>query len=269
MNFVVALTRGVRRSLFVLLAATALANHPVLVEGEKDFDGDGRTGVAEDLDNATDRIFGTLGAALAAENGGANQNGRITIVTSGRFPEPLLITGASGNVTIEAVPGVEANIDAVLAGNAGSVERQGFAGIAVNAPSTRIITLRNLVVRNWTAGISVSGDSRVIIENCRVEHNLTFGIHVYENARALITGSSVTGSGFRVGNAPASTANPGIGVVFNDLATGMVANTVIAGSAAAGLSNNSGAMNAVAADRVTLFDNAPNMSGLIRTSEMR
>src|SRR6185503_9717894 len=63
------------------------ANHPVLVEGEQDFDGDGRIGVMEDTDNATDRIFGTITTALLGMNGGANANGLVLIVTSGRFPE--------------------------------------------------------------------------------------------------------------------------------------------------------------------------------------
>ena len=41
------------------------ANHPVLVEGESDFDGDGLLGTDEDLDG--DRVFGTLSVALAAD----------------------------------------------------------------------------------------------------------------------------------------------------------------------------------------------------------
>src|SRR5918993_3800996 len=116
-------TRAARLGVFALLAATlfvgaaiwgapdASANHPVLVEGNcdspvpgttivtvgtcGDFDGDGRIGTAEDTDGA-DRIFGTLNAALgpgtgAAAGTGANHNGRITIVTSGRFAETLYI----------------------------------------------------------------------------------------------------------------------------------------------------------------------------------
>ena len=109
------------------------ANHPVLVEGNNcadagpnvttvppgtcgDFDGDGLIGTAEDTDNNTDRIFGTINAALGADRNGASQNGRVTIVTSGRFAEVVNITAANGNVTLEAAPGIEANIDAVLSG---------------------------------------------------------------------------------------------------------------------------------------------------------
>lgn len=131
------------------------ANHPVLVEGEADFDGDGRLGTAEDTDG-DDRIFGTITAALGAANGGANQNGRVTIVTSGRFHEQLIVSNANGNTTIEAAPGVEATIDAVATGTraaqfSGStnVVRQGQPGIIINSPNNRYVTLRNLVVRNW------------------------------------------------------------------------------------------------------------------------
>src|SRR5688572_19028551 len=127
--------------LFVITGVTLLsgerasANHPVLVEGNcdspvpgttivaqgtcGDFDGDGRIGSAEDTDGA-DRIFGTINAALgpgsgAAAGTGANQNGQITIVTSGRFAEKLIITGA--NVGLQGAPGVSASIDAVLQGD--------------------------------------------------------------------------------------------------------------------------------------------------------
>ncbi len=67
------------------LTASVSANHPVLVEGEKDFDGDGLIGAAENTDG--DLVFGTITAALAAANGAAAQNGRVTIVTSGRFAD--------------------------------------------------------------------------------------------------------------------------------------------------------------------------------------
>src|SRR5215213_6165623 len=108
--------RSLRLMVFSLAAALLLlpgfwggriaeANHPVYVEGNcdspvpgsvfvaqgtcGDYDGDGRIGTAEDTDGA-DRIFGTLRAALgpgtgAAAGTGANHNGLILIVTSGRF----------------------------------------------------------------------------------------------------------------------------------------------------------------------------------------
>jgi hypothetical protein len=74
-----------------------------------DFDGDGRIGTAEDTDGS-DRIFATLNAALGPGTGtaagtGENFNGRILIVTSGRFSEQVLIfNGSTGNLEIEAAP---------------------------------------------------------------------------------------------------------------------------------------------------------------------
>ncbi len=262
----------------------AFANHPVLVEGNNcanggpgvtsvppgtcgDFDGDGRIGTEEDTDNATDRIFGTINAALALANNGANQNGRVTIVTSGRFPEVVNITAANGNVTLEAAPGVEANIDAVLSGDAGNAARQGAPGIIVNAPADRRVTLRNLVSRNWTNGIDVRGTSFVAIENCRVENNVNYGILVSDSARAAIVFSSVNSTGFRTGatgdfprvNPP----NPGIGIEFEEDASGLIAHTTVSGSFAAGISNDTsrGRGSNVRIDDVYLFGNNPDRDG--------
>ncbi|MBA2427390.1 MAG: hypothetical protein H0V60_09975 [Actinobacteria bacterium] len=104
-------------ALTMAVMPSASANHAVLVEGEQDYDGDGLIGQAEDNDNATDRIFGTITAALGAANGGAGQTGRVTIVTSGRFFESVTIAPTTGNVTLEAAPGVEANVEAVAVGD--------------------------------------------------------------------------------------------------------------------------------------------------------
>ena len=104
-------------ALTMAVMPSASANHAVLVEGEQDYDGDGLIGQADDNDNATDRIFGTITAALGAANGGAGQNGRVTIVTSGRFFESVTIAPTTGNVTLEAAPGVEANVEAVAVGD--------------------------------------------------------------------------------------------------------------------------------------------------------
>jgi parallel beta-helix repeat protein len=282
----------VRRSLALWILATALAglgvpgtalaNHPVLVEGNNcadggpgvtlvvpgtcgDFDGDGRIGTAEDTDNATDRIFGTIGAALAAANNGANQNGRVTVVTSGRFAEVVSITGANGNVTLEAAPGVEANIDAVLSGDPGNAARQAAPGIVVNAPADRYVTIRNIVSRNWTVGIQVSGSSHVTIEDSRLENNVNYGILVSDSARVAIVGSTVSATGFRAGatgNFPTANApDPGIGIEFEDSSSGLIADTTVTGSFAAGISNETGTGSSVRLRNVNLFDNNPDRSG--------
>lgn len=248
--------RIVRLGFFVLLAATLLvgttflnstkveANHPVLVEGNcdspvpgttlvsppgvcGDFDGDGRISTAEDTDGA-DRIFGTLRAALgpgtgAAAGTGANTNGSILIVASGRFAENLVIgnsgfivgEGAAnpGNVTIEAAPGVEADIDAVLQGDpaGGNTTRQAGAGIVViYTANDRLVTLRNLTIRNWAQGVGVALNSRVHIDNCRFENNQDNAVRAQDNALLTITNSQINATRRRipVTGAPA----PGNGV---------------------------------------------------------
>jgi parallel beta-helix repeat protein len=277
---------SVTRSVFVallvvtLVAGTSIwgtfeawANHPVLVEGELDFDGDGLVGLAEDSDNPTDRVFGTLTAALGAANGGANQNGRVTIVTSGRFHEQVSITNANGNVTLEAAPGVEANIDAVGTGaraaefpSSDNATRQGQPGILVNSPANRYATLRNLVIRNWTDGILVLGSSRVTIDHCRIEGNVDYGIYVPENGRVTITNSHINSTGHRVGatgdfpgqNQP----NPGIGILFTGTSSGTIVSTTVSGSFNAGIGNTTGNPSAVRLLDVNAFDNNPDFAGI-------
>jgi parallel beta-helix repeat protein len=243
-------------------AAQVSANHPVLVEGEKDFDGDGLIGAAEDTDNATDRVFGTINAALGAANGGANQNGSVIIVTSGRFPEIVLITAANGNVNLEAAPGVQANIDAVLAGSAGNAARQAQPGIIVDAPSNRIVTIRNISSRNWTDGIVVLGNSRVTIDRCFMANNTNFGIWIRDNARVTVANSTITASGFRSGAGVNNAPNPGGGIEFIGNSSGTVAFTTVSGSFATGIANSTGKRTAVGILNVNAFDNNPNYAGI-------
>lgn len=255
------------------------ANHPVLVEGNNcadlgpnvtqvppgtcgDFDGDGRIGTAEDTDNSTDRIFGTINAALGAANGGANQNGRVTIVTSGRFAEVVNITAANGNVTLEAAPGVEANIDAVLAGDAGNAGRQAAPGIIVNAPDNRRVVIRNIVSRNWTDGILVVGNSHVTIDKCRLEGNRDYGIRVMDAAKAAITNCQVNATGFRQAPGVNNTPNPGIGIEFEGNSSGAVSSTVVTGSFAAGIAADRSNQRNVRLSDVTVFGNNPDLIGL-------
>lgn len=247
------------------------ANHPVLVEGNcdspvpgttlvspgtcGDYDGDGRIGTAEDTDGA-DRIFGTLRAALgpgtgAAAGTGANQNGSITIVTSGRFAEQLFIGNAGyipgegvsnpGNVTIQAAPGVEATLNAVLQGDpaGGNTARQASDGIDIiyNDDDKRVV-LRNLTISNWSWGLYVSGRSRVTIDNCRFENNRNYGVQAVSFSQVAIIGSRFASTGFRI---PVSgPATPGHAISYEGLASGEVAQTQITGSFGSALSNTGG-----------------------------
>jgi hypothetical protein len=263
-----------------------MANHPVLVEGNNcadggpgvnlvapgtcgDYDGDGRIGTAEDTDNATDRIFGTINTALgnnaaldpAIQITTANQNGSVRIVTSGRFREAVRITAANGNVSLEAAPGVDADIDAVVQGLAGNDVAQGNPGILVDAPDNRRVTIRNIMSRNWTAGIRAVGTSRVAIDNCRLENNRDFGVHVMDGARVAVTNTKVNATGFREGLGVDNTPTPGIGISFEDRSRGTVAVSTVSGSFAAGIANATD--RAVSVRELVLFDNRPNRQGAL------
>lgn len=295
------LPRAVPVSVFLLAATlvvgtdflgnkTVQANHPVLVEGNcdspvpgttlvspgtcGDFDGDGRIGTAEDTDGA-DRIFGTLNAAVgpgtgAAAGTGANGNGGVFIVTSGRFAETLNLNDP-GNLTIEAAPGVNAILDAVLQGDpgGGNNTRQAASGIKINMSvnvADRIVVLRNLKIRNYLEGVTVDfangGFGRVLIDNCRFDSNLDNGVHVLGNsAQVVITNSYFEGQGRRIGSAPNNTpsAGNGNGIRMDHQSQVRIGNTVVWNSRGAGIVANNAA-TAVLYKVETYFNN-PNTSG--------
>lgn len=265
----------------LLCPATAFANHPVLVEGNcnnppagnpaavapgtcGDYDGDGLIGTAEDEDG--DRVFGTIAGANGTGATAANNNGTITIVTSGTFAEQVTLTG---NVTLQAAPGVDANIDAVLQGDPNATARQSTPGIIVDAPGNRRVIIRNIASRNWTSGIQVNGQSRVSIERCRVEHNVNYGIEVTGSAAVQIDKSEVMATGFRLNSGgvdfpTTSTPDPGVGISFEDTSRGSVYRTTITGSFGAGITDTSSGKVKQAA--VYLFDNTPGGTPTTRDS---
>ncbi len=267
-----------------VLPSPASANHPVLVEGNNaadgapgtttvppgtggDYDGDGLVGVAEDTDNSTDRVFGTLAAALGAANGGANNNGKIIIVTSGRFAEQLTIT-PNRVVVIEAAPGVEADLDAVLAGDPGSVARQGGVGITVNVaptPDQRRVILRNLEIRNFRVGLLVTGAARVTVEKCRFDSNLSANIMASGSSRLAVVDTSVLAAGVRLGGAPDNNPAPGHGIAFTEQSSGMVCRSTIVGNTAAGVFKSSSGQ--VSLQDNCLFDNSPDLLGFRGNSD--
>lgn len=270
----------------VWMAPEVSANHPVLVEGNcnnppagnpgpvppgtcGDYDGDGRIGTAEDMDG--DRVFGTINAANGPA--GVSNNGTITIVTSGTFPEVVVL---AGNVTLEAAPGVNANVDAVLQGDAASTARQGTRGILVNALANRFVVIRNITSKNWTVGIQVEGNSNVLIENCRVENNINYGILVQDTAKVKIADTTVAATGFRLnpttGDFPTtSTPDPGVGIAFEGSSSGLICNTCVTGSYGAGIRNTTRAhggglgISSVNIQNVCVFNNQPDLDGIRRT----
>lgn len=262
-----------------MLVPNALANHPVIVEGNcnnaadpmfspvphpgtcGDYDGDGMIGTAED--NDADRVFGTINGANTTGNAATrvNNNGTITVVTSGLFAETVTLTG---NVTLEAAAGVEANLDAVRQGDPGSAARQSQPGIVVDAPANRQVVVRNIQSRNWTSGFRIKNVSRVALEGVRAEHNINYGIEIDDSARVAISDSEVYATGRRVnpmtGDFPsaASRPNPGTGIEFDGNSTGTVFFTRVTGSFGAGIDANK---NRVCLALVNVFDNDPDVRG--------
>ncbi|MEW6731624.1 MAG: right-handed parallel beta-helix repeat-containing protein [Acidobacteriota bacterium] len=268
----------------LMASQNSSANHPVLVEGNNagnggpgsttvpagsggDYDGDGMVGAAEDTDNGADRIFGTIGAALLGANGGANANGHVIIVTSGRFPESVMIPNTAGGQTavngvtiIEAAPGVQANIDAVLQGDANNATRMAGSGITINTMSTdRGVILRNLAIRNYSEGITVLGTSRVQVVNCRLDSNLNFGIRAAGMSRVTVLDSFITASGMRFTAAGPGTPGPGTGVRFEEQSTGALIRTTVSGNTAAGVNNAS--TRGITLVQSAIFDNDRNFMG--------
>lgn len=270
-----ALAGGLAAAVALALAPAAQANHPVFVEGNcvnppgnpffaaspapgtcGDFDGDARIGDAEDTDG--DRVFGTITAANGTS--GANNNGTITVVTSGVFPETVTL---AGNVTLEAAPGVSANLDAVRQGDPGSGPRQSQPGIIIDAPDNRFVTVRNIKSKNWTSGFIVRGSSRAALEGVIAEHNINYGIEVLDGAKVSIRNSEVLATGRRVNPAAGDfpTVNdpqPGIGIDFDDKSSGTVCSTSVVGSFRTGIQGNGRQSLAL----LNVFDNSPDLRGV-------
>ena len=255
------------------LAAPALANHPVFVEGNcfgpgagmaatglqkstvpagtcGDYDGDGKIGAAEDADG--DNNYGSIGAAVTA----VANNSKVTIVANGTYPETVTLAPTAGaNITLEAAPGVDANIDAVVQGDPGTGGRQMAPGIIINGADDTRVTVRNVMTRNWTEGVVVNGQSHATLDQVRAENNLTYGILVRDSAKVTISEADVSASGFRKNTAGVSTPKPGIGIEFEDDATGSIWKSVVTGSKSAGINYDK---KAVELFEVQSFDNRPN-----------
>ncbi|HVG30451.1 MAG TPA: right-handed parallel beta-helix repeat-containing protein [Pyrinomonadaceae bacterium] len=291
--------------------AEVSANHPVLVEGNcdspvpgqtqvptvpgtgggtsggicGDWDGDGRIGTAEDTDGA-DRIFGTLTAALGPGTGasagtGANSNGTVLIVASGRFSEPPQVIGnavpgfpggsaAPGNVTIEAAPGVVANIDAVFQGDpvGGNTDRQQRGAFLITYTSAfpdRIVTLRNLTFRNYLEPVGITGFSNVVIDNCRFTNNLGIGVNINGPANIVVMRSHFEGNGRRIGG-PSNTPSPGDGIAIAGNPTVKISDTTFTLNVGAGIRNNTGSAAAVTLYRVATYLNGTNIVGPVTIS---
>ena len=242
----------------ILFSNSVLANHTVLVEGEQDYDGDGLLGVDEDADG--DQVFGTIMGGVT----GIGDNGRVMIVTSGRFMEQVNLAG-TGVTVLEAAPGVNAVVEAFQAGGnaADNNTRQQQPGIIVHSDGSFPLEIRNIVSRNWTDGIQIRGSARVTLDNVRVDSNVNYGIHVLGGSSVVITDSQVNSSGFRrsgsLGLTPGGDIppNPGIGIAFEETSSGYISLTTVAHSFSTGIMSNGN----VRLLGNTVFDNKPNYNG--------
>ena len=242
----------------ILLPGSVLANHTVLVEGEQDYDGDGLLGADEDGDG--DQVFGTIMGGVD----GVSDNGRVMIVTSGRFMEQVFLSGV-GVTVLEAAPGVNAVVEAFQAGgDAGANNtRQQQPGIIVHSDGSFPLEIRNIVSRNWTDGIQIRGAARVTLDNVRVDSNVNYGIHVRGDSKVVITDSQVNSSGFRrsgsLGLTPGGDIepSPGIGIAFEDNSSGYISLTTVSHSFGTGVMSNGN----VRLLGNTVFDNSPNYDG--------
>jgi hypothetical protein len=221
-----------------------------------DFDGDGDTGTAEDTDG--DTVYGTIQAALEA----IDHNGKVVIVTSGCFYENVYIgqqfgtiapIGAvtPGNVTLEAAPGVGAVIDAFAPAtdpaSAGNNTRSQGTGVNVNYTTngaSRVVTIRNVQIRNFAIGIAVDNTARANVDRVRIENNVFYGIRYSNSTRGTVSYSHVSATGFRFSNAPAPPPPPaqaafiGSGIFANQTSQVHIVDTVSTQNANYGVAAN-------------------------------
>lgn len=216
-----------------------------------DYDGDGLIGTAEDED--LDNNFGTINAGLEA----VAQNGTVTIVSNGTFPEAVRLTPVEGaSVTLEAAPGVRASIDAVVQGQAGNADRATQTGILVRGCSECQVTVRNITARNFARGVAVRGRSQVLLFGIRAEGNLNYGIKAMDRARLTMRRAVVNATGYRKDAAGVAEAKPGIGVKISEAAKASIYHATVSNSRDAGIKAKRD--NVVLRD-VQLFGNHPNL----------
>jgi len=242
----------------ILFSGGVFANHTVLVEGEQDYDGDGLLGADEDTDG--DQVFGTIMGGVS----GVSDNGRVMIVTSGRFMEQVFLMG-NGVTVLEAAPGVDAVVEAFQGGGDAEANntRQQQPGIIVHSDGSFPLEIRNIVSRNWTDGIQIRGAARVTLDDVRVDSNVNYGIHVLGDSKVVITDSQINSSGYRrsgsLGLTPGGdiAPSPGVGIAFKDSASGYISLTTVSHSFGTGIMSN----GQVRLLGNTVFDNSPNYDG--------
>jgi hypothetical protein len=118
------------------------------------------------------------------------------------------------------------------------------------------------VSRNWTTGIDVRGTSRVLIDRCRVENNINWGIRVRDTAKVKINETQAAATGFRVSGGldfpRVNDPTPDVGIEFENQSSGLICNSCVTASFRGGIRNSTGQKSSVELQNVCAFDNAPN-----------
>ena len=103
------------------------------------------------------------------------------------------------------------------------------------------------------------GSTRINIDNCRIENNRDFGVHLTEFGRVVISNSQIQSNGFRIPVSGPST--PGAGIVMEDSVQLRVIDSVIANNFGPGLHNQTAMGTNAVLYQVSLHFNNPNILG--------
>lgn len=169
-------------------------NLTAFLEGTADFDGDGRTGAAEDSDG--DNVFGSISAIPGFDQptgiiGPRSVYNHVVVVTSGVFRESIRTTATFAvDYTIEAAPGVIAVFD--ISDTNGIPPELPPSPVNVST----VVTLRNLTFRNFSNVIQVAAGGTLLVEDCRFEDcGIGYAIVVERGGRAVVRGCTITRCG--------------------------------------------------------------------------
>jgi len=138
-------------------------------------------------------------------------------------------------------------------------------GIAIGyIPNTslglsRVVTLRNLTVRNYARGLEASHSARVFVDHCRFENNQNYGIVLNFGALAVISDTQVTGTGLRTTGAG---PNPGHGITLDAGAQARLVNTTVSHNNFWGIHNATGSASNLTFFKVSAyFNGVSNVAG--------
>ncbi len=141
----------------------------------------------------------------------------------------------------------------------GNLTREQGIGPLLAGQAGSSFTLRNLTVRNWLIGMRVGGSVRLMVEHCRFDNNLNYGIQMLSSSRITMNNSQIAHTGRREGSVnPAP--SPGAGIQFADTTGGYLNNSRIVNSAGPGI-NQTSVFNVVLFEVVPADNAGGNITG--------